>query len=222
MSDLIPDSWRQDEGESQCCSQPRRSNRKGPVTDILLWLECYSSLVAVLASRYPSKVGHFMAYQKTIIKAQRSFIGEGWVIYDTCFRRKAANVKSLDWGEVDLTLYNETFVGRAKIVSRCNHCLSELHPSSECLYAPADPTQEGASWSSRALTKPSRQAGRPVPICLLYNDRRGDVCTFAPDCKYVHACCICQGRHPKSKCPRKSDHHQKGYRPRSPNRPMRK
>ena len=104
MSDLIPDSWRQDEGESQCCSQPRRSNRKGPVTDILLWLECYSSLVAVLASRYPSKVGHFMAYQKTIIKAQRSFIGEGWVIYDTCFRRKAANVKSLDWGEVDLTL----------------------------------------------------------------------------------------------------------------------
>ena len=53
--------------------------------NILLWLECYASLVAVLASRYPTKVGHFMAYQKLIIKAHRMFAGERWVVYDSCF-----------------------------------------------------------------------------------------------------------------------------------------
>ena len=117
-----------------CCgsSQSHRIPRRGSVTNILLWLECYSSLVAVLSSKYPNKIGQFMAYQKTIIRAHRSFIGEGWVVYDSCFRRKAANTKNLDWGEVDLTLYNETFVGRAKILQRCNICLSELHATSEC------------------------------------------------------------------------------------------
>ena len=52
-----------------------------------------------------------MAYQKTIIRAHHSFTGEGWAVYDSCFR-----TKSLDWAEVDLTLYNETFVGRAKVL----------------------------------------------------------------------------------------------------------
>ena len=85
-----------------------------------------------------------MAYQKTIIKAHHSFVGEGWVVYDTCFRRKAANMKNLDWGEVDLTLYNETFVGRAKVLHQCSICLSELHTTTECTHfksLPFNPTR---------------------------------------------------------------------------------
>ena len=34
------------------------------VTDILLWVECYATLVAILVSRYPVKVPQMMAYQK--------------------------------------------------------------------------------------------------------------------------------------------------------------
>jgi len=37
-----------------------------------------------------------MAYQKTIIKAHQAFVGDGWLIYDSCFHRKAVNTKSLD------------------------------------------------------------------------------------------------------------------------------
>ena len=198
MAELVPDSWRTDEADYQCCSSHNpRISRRGPVTNILLWVECYSSLVAVLASKYPNKIGHLMAYQKTIIKAHRSFVGEAWVVYDTCFRRKAANIKNLDWGEVDLTLYNETFVGRAKVLHRCNICLSELHTTTECSLVPGPrpSTQSGMSSGWRSGEKKS------VPICLLYNDRDGDRCTYAPDCKYGHTCSACQGRHPYSKCP---------------------
>ena len=100
MTELLPDTWRLQEEDSGCCRQ-RRSQQKGPVTDILVWVECYTSLVTVLASRYPSKTPDLMAYMKTIVKAHRSFMGEGWVSYDTCYRRKAAAMKSLDWGTID-------------------------------------------------------------------------------------------------------------------------
>ncbi len=54
--ELIPDSRRlQEDGEeTKCCHQPKRL-RQGPVTDIMLWVECYATLVAVLVERYPEK-----------------------------------------------------------------------------------------------------------------------------------------------------------------------
>ena len=114
MAELVLDSWRfQDEEQNKCCHQNRRL-RRGPVTNILLWIECYASMVVVLSSGFPQKTPKLMAYQKTIVRAYRSFSGDGWVTYDSCYRRKAAVTKSLDWGQVDFTLYNETFTGRAK------------------------------------------------------------------------------------------------------------
>ena len=163
MAELVPDSWRAEEIDYQCCSTHNpRTPRRGPVTNILLWLECYSSLVAVLSAKYPSKIGHFMAYQKTIIKAQRTFVGEGWVAYDSCFRRNAANTKNLDWGEVDLNLYNETFVGRAKVLQRCTTCLSELHTTAECnLMAPSRPASligSSSGWRPGEEVRPNLPA----------------------------------------------------------------
>ena len=57
--------------------------------------ECYSSFISALATRYTLHVGHFMAYQRMIIKAHRSFIGESRTTYDSFYRMKAANIKSL-------------------------------------------------------------------------------------------------------------------------------
>ena len=219
MAELVPDSWRSEEADYQCCSSHNpRIPRRGPVTNILLWVECYSSLVAVLSSKYPNKIGHFMAYQKTIIKAHRSFVGEVWVVYDTCFRRKAANMKNLDWGEVDLTLYNETFVGRAKVLHRCSICLSELHTTTECTLtsSPRPYTQLETSLGWRSGEK------KTVPICLLYNDREGDRCTYAPACKYGHTCSACQGRHPYSRCPQRRSRPYTFRDPRDTSRQRRK
>jgi len=56
MAELLPEYWELDEFESRCCgSQSTKSSRRGPVTDILVWLDGYSSLVSVLCSMYPHK-----------------------------------------------------------------------------------------------------------------------------------------------------------------------
>ena len=99
------------------------------MTDTLLWIECYASMVAVLSSGFPPETLELTAYQKTIVRAYQSFSEDGWVTYDACYRRKAAVTKSLDWGEVEFALYNETFTGRAKPIARCKFCLSEHHIS---------------------------------------------------------------------------------------------
>lgn len=208
MWELLSDTWRAQEEEQKCCHQ-RRSQRRGPVTDIMMWTECFASMVAILSTKYPEKTGQFMAYLRTIVKAQRTFSGEGWVTYDSCYRRKAAITKSLDWGTIDFTLYNETFAGRAKAISRCRYCLSELHPSGSCIYAPMQETFSN--------TGTARQQARPpgAPICQLYNTRGGNRCNFSP-CKFAHICSDCRGNHPLSSCRKPQPPPAKMPRPDSP------
>ena len=192
MSELIPESWKSMEEEASCCHQVKVS-RRGPVTDILLWVECYATLVAVLASRYPVKVPQMMAYQKTIVKAYKTYSGQGWVTYDTCYRRRAANTKSLDWDVMDFTLYNETFAGRAKVIPRCYHCSSEFHSSAECVQAPVQDKPQ--------CTSIKRPVQNVTPVCYDFNNDSRNKCKFKW-CKFAHICTVCRGRHPKSSCPR--------------------
>ena len=174
MAELLPDYWGMEEDGTSCCSHSHCSQCKRPITNILTWLECYSSLVIVLATRYPNHMGHFMAYQKTIIKAHWSFVGEGWIMYDTCYRRKAANVKSLEWGNVDFNLYNETFTGRAKAVSWCVHCSSKLHASAACPDKPDSANVRARRPACRTLQAKEHSG----PVCGLFNSYRGNNCTY--------------------------------------------
>lgn len=198
--------WHYQEEDQKCCHQ-RRGQRRGQFTDILLWTECYATLVAILSSRFPEKTAQFMAYLKTIVKAQRTFTGEGWVTYDACYRRKAALTKSLDWGVVDFTLYNETFTGRAKALPRCRYCLSEHHISANCVYAPE--SQNVAAVVTRPSTKSQNQ------LCQVFNTRGGNRCYFNP-CKFSHLCSECRGNHPLSNCRRARSPPPKRFRPESP------
>ena len=79
-------------------------------------------MAAMLASRFPVKVPQLMTYQKTIVKAHRTYAGHAWVTYDLAYRRRAANLKSLDWGVIDFNLYTETFACRGKAIPRCKFC----------------------------------------------------------------------------------------------------
>lgn len=47
--DMVLGSWRYSEEETL---KIRQAQHRGPVTDILLWIECYSSIVGVLALKY--------------------------------------------------------------------------------------------------------------------------------------------------------------------------
>lgn len=210
ISELVPGSWKLTEDTSSCC-QHTRAPRRGPVTDILLWIECYSTLVTVLASRFPAKVPQLMTYQKTIVKAHRTYSGHGWVTYDTAYRRRAANSKSLDWGVIDFNLYTETFAGRGKVIPRCKFCSSDLHTSDECEHAYN--LNQSSSHSSRQF--PPRAVEESTPICFKFNSENQNKCRLKW-CRYAHICSDCRGSHPKSSCPLRRLSDQSHPRTRSP------
>ena len=230
MSELVPDSWRlaEDDTSTKCCHQPRRASRRTLVTDILLWLECYSTLATVITTRYPDKCAELWAYQATIIKAHRDVEGDAWVTYDMCYRRQAANSKSLDWSQIDFTLYNQTFAGKARIKHRCGWCLSEYHPTHNCDFAPDNMATRHPQWgrtlkppadSMRPSRTPFRQPQQDsIEVCNLFNTDRGNICRY-PRCRYAHVCAFrwCRGPHPKSECPGKKADIQVRKRARSPN-----
>ena len=223
MSELIPETWGlEPENVSPCCHQGCRQTRRGPVVDILLWLECYSSLVAVLSSKFPSHVGDFMAYQRTIIRASKNFEGTAWAIYDRCFRRRAAAIKSLNWASIDSALYNEAFTGRARAIPRCRVCLSENHMEAECpdrsLPIPGhlggghdgSPNPPVAQYQPPHVRQSSRmgQTGSHE-VCQLFNRAR----CKAVWCRRRHICNRCGLPHPEIVCQVQS---REGYRSRSP------
>ena len=215
MGELIPESWGLDQDPPSCCHHGRRQSRRGPVSDILLWLECYSSLVAALATKFPQYVGDFMAYQATIIKAHKNFEGTAWVLYDRCYRRRAAALKSLEWAKIDTALYNEAFTGRARSVPRCQFCLSLNHTDMECPTSPPPPWIQppvGAQPPRRSMgvapPRPERsmQYDRPRmaldgpsvynEVCQLFNSARCKVLR----CKRRHVCNLCGMPHPELLC----------------------
>ena len=150
MNELLPEVWGV-EAPQLCCQGSRRPSRRGPVSDIMLWVECFSTLVAILASKYPQHIPDFMAYQKAIVRASRNFEGSSWVVYDRCYRHQAAATKNLVWSIPDSALYNKAFTGRAKAIPRCQHCLSENHTLSDCPDCPLDMQREHRHQQDRNL-----------------------------------------------------------------------
>ena len=208
MAELLPESWQAVEETLSCCHQSGRRLKRAPVTDILTWLDCYATLVAVLCTVYAQFSPEFMAYQKTILKAARDFEGTCWVTYDSCYRRQAALNKDLSWSRRDPDLYQEAFTGRARAVSRCAHCLSREHASSFCHLAPPESHRPQPSLGP-SQTPSARHKELHVELCGLYNRREGNACRFK-SCKYVHACKACHQPHPLSSCTKRI------YRDRSP------
>ena len=201
MSELVPDTchW-QEEDETKCCHKPHGTPRRGPVTDILLLVECYATLVSVLTTCFPDKTPELMAYMQAIVDAQRTYFGEGWVTYDACYRRQAAATESLNWSQINFTLYNEAFMGRAKPLPQCSYCLSEHHRSADCLDAP-DMLTSSHKRTSIERNEPMLDPSA-VQLCRLFSDPSGNRCRYKA-CKFAHLCMdpSCWGQHLQSECP---------------------
>ena len=105
MCELLPETWRVEEPKMGCCRSTRP--KRGLVTDIALWTECFASLVAVLTTKHPEKAPQFMGYLWNIVRVSRNFEGSAWASYDAAYRRQSANRRSLEWAVIDPTIYNE-------------------------------------------------------------------------------------------------------------------
>lgn len=208
--------------------------RKQPVTDVAVWVQCYSSLVSVLVEKFPQYIKHFLAYQATIMMAAKQTKGLSWVAYDAAYRRKAACTKSLLWGTVDQYLYTVWFTNQASNPA-CILCFSADHSTEHCpnntsipvlgqaIQQPLPQQQRLQFYQPAMDAAPPNQQGQ---FCGLFNARGGSRCPYFP-CRFIHACRICQADHPASQCPqapRKRPFHNGGGggpRPFQPKRPMR-
>ena len=69
MADLLPEAWLLEEVEPATSHFKRQ---RGPIVDILQWVQCFASLASILATAYPAKVPELMAYLSTIIRCHRN------------------------------------------------------------------------------------------------------------------------------------------------------
>ena len=156
-----------------------------PITDILIWGECFVAMAAVLSRKYPSKSSELFAYQCRIFHAARMYEGQNWVTYDQVYRRQAAFRRSIDWAQEDQALYNEAFGGRTRQSSRYRHCLSEHHGIEACpdlplmpvafpLVPPSVPAQHPSGQHRGPSVHPAVRSGE---ICRKFNENR---CFFPP------------------------------------------
>ena len=182
----------------------RQNPPRAPITDIKQWLEKFSLMAAVLASRFPEKAPELFAYQATIVRAERNYEGQQWVAYDRQFRREALAGKSLDWSIPNHRLYQEAFTGRARNIPRCSYCVQDDHTSELCTKNPARacfgwPAGFPVWPSVQPPTLPNQGWPQPSPeLCRRFNSGR----CFAVRCRYTHACTECGGGHPARDCPR--------------------
>ena len=154
MNELKPLAWQSNE------SNPIFAKKREPVTDILMWVQCFSAMAAVLAEHYLNKLLHLMAYLSTIVRCAHRYQGLNWAVYDIQFRQKAAKTKSLDWGVIDQSLYAERFTGSSNPTPYCSSCLGE-HPSSTC---PQGPTPY-IFWNAPGQVSNIPQARQPAYTC---------------------------------------------------------
>jgi hypothetical protein len=205
MSDLLQEAWVADAAGPSSPSV-KHLGRRPPVSDILVWAECFTAMAAVLSQKYPMKSLELFAYPCRIFHAARIYDSHLWVNYDQIYRRQAASRRSLDWSVEDQSLYNETFGGRAKQFTRCKFCLGESHTFDVCPEMPlvqlpvslvspaAAPTPPGLAPSRSPL--PQQPIARSGEVCRKYNEDR----CYYRQCRHTHVCSTCAGLHPALSC----------------------
>ena len=129
---LQPEHWLFEDQQNDKALASLFKRRREPAVDILVWVQCYASLVAVLVEKHVQYAPQFMAYLSTIVRSHRNFEGLGWVAYNIAYRCRAAMQKDLNWSIIDPSLYNLLFTGRARATARCAHCLSQEHSADAC------------------------------------------------------------------------------------------
>ena len=188
MAELVPDN---SATSTATQSRPNKSQRRA-ISNIFEWVKCFSMYIAVVSLKQPHRVPDLLGYLILIMESHVEHAGEGWIGYDRRFREIAATKPNVVWAQIDTTLWNIAFSGKATS-ARCKFCFSLFHTSAECSWAPQQGSPpSGYQHLQQTPTQPS-QYSRPLRrrrICMLYNNEPAPGCSF-PDCRFDHICCLC-------------------------------
>ena len=75
------------------------------VPDLLSWVQCFGTYVAIVTSKKPEKMRQLLAYQTLIVREARRCGGKGWLAYDSYFRQQAVGDDKADWSWLNQSLY---------------------------------------------------------------------------------------------------------------------
>ena len=213
MVDLLPEQWAVKKEEvAGTLVMPNR--RKKLITNINLWLQCFTAYVSVMSRRFPADVVEMLAYMSQILKASQEFVGTAWVNYDTTFRRQAAASGNRRWSAVNACLYSLCFTGKATPGKCCELCFSIAYVARECSLA-ADDVDVAYGWrmvksvvaslsgapAGSQEARPGSQLAMtdrrdPLEVCRNFNSGR----CFYSKCSRRHVCSSCEGAHSAISC----------------------
>ena len=71
---------------------------------LLTWVSSFATYVAVVAEVQPKRVGDMLAYMRLIVREASKFGGNGWLTYDSVFRRNQEGL-STPWNVLDASLH---------------------------------------------------------------------------------------------------------------------
>ena len=155
--------------------------KRRQVEDVHTWSICFTTYIAAVGQKHPAMMCEMLAYMQQILRTQAEYEGQAWREYDLRFRQMAAVTGNKTWSQLDAQIYNQCLVGRARRVDQTKGA--------------------GLAVPKYGL---ERAGGKAKTDCCLILNRDGS-CPYSTNCRYRHACRICQGRHPAAQCKR-ADH----------------
>ena len=157
-----------------------------PLTNLMLWVQCFAGVVGVFSTQYPQMMPDLMAYLTTI-EYSRDFEGVSRAQYHRAYRWQMAQTKDLRWPRLNPTLFSLCFTGKARRSVMYSHCLSDQHVSDSCTdwgrFPNATAVSSGAPGPAMEVVKANKD--------LIFNKK--DAYSYNP-CKFAHI----QGEHPQS------------------------
>ena len=164
MAELVPDrlcAWDTPEEKSS-------TSKPWDISDIVEWLQCFSTYIAIVSRTEPHRVSDLLGYQNLIIQAYRKHQTGCWQTYDCNFRRKVSASHVAEWSTVDTTLWNLAFSGCSNIQS----------------------TGPNASNRDNFYKQLQPSSFKSFRVCLEWNEHRPPGCPH-PSCRYDHVCYRC-------------------------------
>ena len=183
------------DGSTASSSQTKKARREVP--DLLSWVQCFGTYMAIIASKHPSRVRQLLAYQTLIVREARRCGGNGWQTYDSMFRQQVVGHPDADWSKLNSTLYAVTFLAESGGGKNCPLCMETDHKEDDCALSLAKPSSSHRG-SSDGASKRERGDARKITrgACFLWN--QGE-CTH-PYCRFRHVCVRCYGDHKVTHC----------------------
>ena len=106
MRELLPDNVAL--AEHLAALQPSLGTPKQPeqreVDSLMTWVSSFSTYVAIIAQAHPHRVLDMLAYMRLIIREATKYGGNGWLTYDSVFRRNQEG-QSQPWNSIDPSLH---------------------------------------------------------------------------------------------------------------------